>query len=451
LLLALVGIILTILLVVGIHEFGHFLAARLLGIKVLRFSIGFGKALVRWHDKKGTEYVIAAIPLGGYVKILNEEEDKVAEEELHLAFNRQPFYKKFLVVIAGPLFNLILAFFLYWSLFVIGFTSIVPVVGKVMPHSIAEEAGIKPQQEILKIDDKPTTSWMAVVIRILARTGETGQLRIETRKFDTQQNPRTHLLDLTHWRMDELKPDPLGSLGVVPYEPKLPAIIGTIHPDTPAAKTNLKIGDKIIAVNNKPIAHWHALIEIIDAHPTQKLSFTIRRDNTLHTISVTTDYQRDMLFRKHGFLGISPQFHWPENFLYKNKYGPIAALSHAWQSTSDFIGLNFMVIGKLLQGKISLHSLGGPISIFQGAGAAFHQGIIPFLNFLAFLSIAIGIINILPIPGLDGGHILFQVIEAITRRPLSPRVLALCYRLGIILLFLLVFQAIINDILRLYR
>lgn len=443
-----VGIVITLLLIIGIHEFGHFLAARLLGIKVLRFSIGFGKALWSRHDKKGTEYVIAAVPLGGYVKMLDTNENAMADDELHLTFNHQPFYKKFLVVIAGPLSNFILAFFLYWILFITGFTSVLPVIGKITPDSIAAEAGIKSNSEIISIDQIPTPSWMGVIIRILSRTGDTGTMQMELKSFSNQTVQKSEL-NLAHWRMDDLKPDPLESLGLQPYEPEIPAVINEIAPDSPAAKAGLKMDDNIIALNGKKINNWIELFTEIDKLPAKNVKLTIQRNNKIYNIPITTDYHYDLLFKKHGFLGVSPKFKWPENFLRKNQYGPVAALSHAWQNTYDFIYLNLHIVLKLLTGKIALQSLGGPISIFQTAGTALNQGIAPFLSFLAFISISIGVINLFPIPGLDGGHLLFQAIEAILKRPIPPRVLELCYRLGFIVLFLLIFQSIINDILRL--
>ncbi len=449
-LISIVGILATILIIIGIHEFGHFLAARCLGVKVLKFSIGFGKTLWRKFDKNGTEYVFAAIPLGGYVKMLDENEETVSEEERHLAFNQQPYYKKFIIVAAGPLSNLILAFGLYWLIFVMGFTSVVPVVGKVTPNSIAADAGLKPKQEIISIDNTVTHSWMNVIVRILAHTGDTDQMEIVTKPIDGQITKK-YLLDLTHWHMDDLKPDPLSSLGFLPYEPEVPGIIGKILPDSPAANADLKVNDEIIALNGKPILDWIDLVTIIDQNPAQKLSLTIKRNGKTHIVDVNTSYQRDMLFKKHGFLGISPQFNGSQNnyLLRKIQYGPIDAITQAWRNTSDFTRLNFMITGKLLTGKVSLQSLGGPISIFQSAGSALNQGFIAFISFLAFLSISIGIINIFPIPGLDGGHLLLQTIEVIIRRPIPPHVLGFIYRIGVIFLFLLIFQAIINDILRL--
>ncbi|HSW69102.1 MAG TPA: RIP metalloprotease RseP [Gammaproteobacteria bacterium] len=445
---SIVGIFITLLLIIGIHELGHFLAARLLGVKVLRFSIGFGKALWSRFDQKGTEYVIAAIPLGGYVKMLEEDnENKLSQNELKHTFSRQPFYKKFIVIIAGPLANLILAFVLYWILFVVGFTSIAPIIGKVTRNSIAASAGVPPNTEIISIDGIPTSSWMGVMIRIMSRTGDTNTLQMKLKPIH-QGAAEIYELDLGNWHMDDLKPDPLESLGLEAYEPEIPAIIEEITTGSPAAKAGLKKDDKILALNGKKINNWIELASEIDQHPSENLTLNIQRKGKIFAISVMPDYHRDFLFKKHGFLGISPQFKWPENLLRNNQYGPIAALSRAWQNTYDFTDLNLAIMGKLLTGKMSIQSLGGPLSIFQSAGTALNQGITPFLSFLAFISISIGIINVFPIPGLDGGHLLFQTIEAILRRPIPPVVQEFCYRLGLVVLLLLIFQSIINDVLR---
>ncbi len=365
-LISIISIVLTIFLIVGVHEFGHFIVARWAGIKVLRFSLGFGKTLFKWYDKKGTEFVLAAVPLGGYVKMLDETEEKVADHELHLAFNRQPLYKKIAVVIAGPLANFVFAFLLYWLLFVIGFTTIVPVIGKVIPQSLAAEAGLKPKDEILSINNKITRDWNAVVFRLMMYIGEEKQINITTQPLHSHLI-QEHTLDLTHWKIDNLKPDPLQSLGIEPYLPE-------VHP---------------------------------------------------------------------------PKFKWPDELVRKTQYGFFTALAPAKHQVIDFISLNFVFLGKMLTGKISLQGLGGPITIFESAGTALNNGILPFISFLAFFSIAIGVINVLPVPGLDGGHLLIYLIEFVRRRPLSIRVQSILLRIGIVALILLMTQAVVNDVLRL--
>lgn len=447
-LISIIGILITIFLVVGVHELGHFLVAKGLGIKVLRFSIGFGKPLLTWRDKKNTEYVIAAIPLGGYVKMLDEGEGDVTPEELPLTFNRQPFYKKMAVIAAGPVFNLIFALAIYWTLFVVGFVSVAPIIGTVTPHSIAEQAGLKAQQEIVKIDNKTTLNWTTVVISLISHAGDKEKMSIEIRDPDATTT-KMYYLDVANWHLDELKPDPLVSLGIAPYEPVMPPVIGKILPKSPAEKAGLKVGDKILSIDGRSIKDWFDVVVLTSTHPDEILSFNILRGTEKITLPIMIGYKRNLFFQKQGYLGMAPDFQWPAKLLRDNKFGPIAAFSHACQDVMTFTNMNFIILGKMLTGKISLKSLGGPITIFETAGNALNNGIFAFMAFLAFLSISIGIINIIPIPGLDGGHLLFQIIETIIRRPLSEKTVVLSYRLGMLFLLLIMVQALVNDMLRL--
>lgn len=447
-LIALLGILLTIFFVVGTHEAAHYIAARLLGVKVLRFSIGFGKRLFHYYDKKGTEYVFALIPLGGYVKMLDEGEGDVPPNELHLAFNRQPFYKKFLIVIAGPAINIACAVMLYWLIFMIGFVNIKPVIGNITAQSIAAEAGLQSNQEIIRIDNHVTRTWTSIIFRIIAHAGNQDQLQIEVKNL-VDQKTSLHKLDLSNWHMEGLTPNPLASLGITPFAPKIPLIIGVISPNAPAAQSKLQVGDKIIALNAIQIKNWEQLITFIHQHPNETFTFTIERKGKSIKLPVTIGYQRNFLFQKDGYLGISPSVSWPKEFLTTIQYGPAQAMRYALIEVMDFTYFNFLLFGKLITGKISLQSLGGPITIFESAGEALNYGFLPFIGFLAFLSIAIGIINILPIPGLDGGHLLIQIIELIIRRPVPEKIIFFLYQLGFLLIFFIFFQAFINDILRL--
>jgi len=361
-LISIIGILLTIFFVIGTHEAAHFAVARCLGVKVLRFSIGFGKTLLRWHDKKGTEYVLALIPLGGYVKMLDETEGEVPINELGQAYNRQPFYKKFLIVLAGPISNIVCAFILYWLIFMIGFITIKPIIGTVLPKSIAAEAGLKPQQTITHVDNKEINSWTSVFFRLMIHLGNQDHVKINTTTFADHKN-NEYVLDLSNWHMDELHPDPLTSLGMTPYQ------------------------------------------------PTGK---------------------------------------WPKEMLHKIQYGPLSAAAHAGEEIYDLTYFNFILFEKMFTGKLSLKSLGGPITIFESAGEAFNAGYLAFMGFLAFLSVSIGVINLLPIPGLDGGHLFIQAIEAIIRRPIPERYLLILFKLGFIFILFVLFQALVNDILRMY-
>lgn len=448
-LVSILGILLTIFFVIGTHESAHFIVARLLGVKVLRFSIGFGKTLFRWHDKKGTEYVFALIPLGGYVKMLDETEEAVPANELPFAYNRQPFYKKFLIVLAGPFANIFCAFILYWLIFMIGFVTIKPIIGTIAPRSIAAEAGIKPNQEIISIDNKHITSWTGVLFRMMAHLGNQDNLTIETEGIRDNKK-YLYTLDLSNWHMNELNPDPLASLGITPYEPNIPLIIGVIASKSPASLSQLSVGDKIIALNKIKVQRWDDVIATIYKQPNKLVNITVDRHGKIINVPVMIGYQRDLFFQQHGWLGIAPSFHWPEELLRKIQYGPAAALLHAWYEINDFTYFNLILFGKMFTGKLSLQSLGGPITIFESAGSALNSGILAFIGFLAFLSISIGIINLLPIPGLDGGHLFIQLIEFIIRRPVPERYLIILFRLGFIFIIFVLLQALVNDILRMY-
>jgi regulator of sigma E protease len=447
-LISIIGVILTILFVVGFHEFGHFIVARMLGIKVLRFSIGFGKSLYTCHDKRGTEYVLAAIPLGGYVKMLDEGEGHVDPSELKYAYNRQPYYKKMAVIIAGPIFNLILALFIYWIIFMAGFTSLAPVLGKITPGSIAAQAGLKSKQEIIQIDQDKVTSWISVVVNLLMHAGDKGPMQMVVKNPGTAAL-QTYQLNLNTWELSDLKPDPLKSLGIEPYEPDVPPVLGNITADSPAAKSGLQTNDKILQVDGKAVKDWFAFVEITATHPDKMLQFTIERDHKTLTLPVKIGVKESLFIHKTGYLGITPAFKYPENMLHKNKYGPIGALVHAGRDVKIFTQMNYIILMKMITGKISVESLGGPITIFNSAGSALNNGLLSFMSFLAFLSISIGIINIVPIPGLDGGHLLFQTIEVIIRRPIPERTLLIFYRMGMIFLLLIMVQALVNDVLRL--
>lgn len=447
LLLSIFGILVTILFVVGTHEAAHFYAARLLGVKVLRFSIGFGKALFRFRDKHKTEYVIALIPLGGYVKMLDENEGKVAAKDLPYAFNRQPYYKKFLIVLAGPFINIVSAFFLYWLIFVIGFTAVKPIIGEVTPRSIAAEAGLRAHDEIESIDNTPTASWSSIIFRLLVHAGNKDHLAMGVRTPNDQTQIR--LLDMSNWHLNDLTPDPLESLGLKPFEPTVPLIVGIIAAESPAQSSNLKIGDKIIAINNKPIKKWDEVTQTIMDQPGKTVTFTIMRKGKVSTFPVVIGTKHDLPWQTAGYLGIGPDFKWPANMLHKVQYGPFAALQRAGQEIIDFSYFNVLLFAKMVTGKISVQSLGGPITIFESAGNALNSGFLAFIAFLAFLSISIGIINLFPIPGLDGGHLIIYLIEMIIRKPVPDYVLTLMFRLGFILLLFVLLQAFINDILRL--
>lgn len=444
-----VGILITILFVIGTHEAAHFIAARCLGVKVLQFSIGFGKKLFSFHDRSGTEYVFALIPLGGYVKMLDETEETVPKHELHRAYNRQPYYKKFLIVLAGPTCNILCALLLYWVVFMVGFVTVKPIIGSVTPGSIAAAAGLQAKQEIIRVDQRPTKTWTGTLFRILAHFGDQDHLTLETKSITTQKT-QSYVLDLSHWQMNELMPDPLSSLGIVPYEPTIPLTIGVISDNSPAAQSGLQLGDKIIALNQTTIKNWNELVSFISSRPNQTITFSIERNGKIKSLLVKNGVKHNGLFQPSGYLGIGPAFKMPPELLSTLKFGPLDAAQHAIQEVADFSYFNLVIFGKLFTGKLSLQSLGGPITIFETAGEALNAGFVAFIGFLAFLSLSIGLINLLPIPGLDGGHLFMQTIEFIIRRPVPEKIQSGLFRLGFIFIIFILVQALINDVLRLY-
>lgn len=449
-LIATLGIILTICFVVGTHEAGHFAMARLVGVKVITFSIGFGKALLRWKDKSGTEYVFAMIPLGGYVRMADESEAEVAKEDLHRAYNRQPFWKKFLIIAAGPLTNFISAFLLYWLIFVIGFVTIKPIVGEVTPKSIAADAGMQTMQQIVAVDGQRVDTWTNILFKLLRHTGDQDTTTMLVKKPDSALT-ETLTLSLLSWKMDDLNPDPFKSLGFVPYEPPMQMEIGYIEENSAAASSRLAVGDKLIALNKQPLNKWKEIVKVVRDNPGETVVFTVERQNKRMEIPVQIGTEHNWLWQQTGVLGIGPKVDVPESILQKVKYTPASAFGKAAQEVSDFTFFNLLLFGKMVTGKLSLDSLGGPITIFSTAGSSLNYGFIPFLGFLAFLSVSIGLINIFPIPGLDGGHLFLQTIEAITRRKIPDNVIIFLYRMGFIFLFLVMVQAMVNDIMRLVK
>lgn len=445
---AILAFLIAILSLITLHEFGHFWVAKRLGVKVLRFSVGFGRPIWRRVGKDGTEYVIAWLPLGGYVRLLDEREGKVARKDLAYAFNRKSLLTRFLILLAGPLTNWLLGIFLFWIVFIIGIEQAKPIIGKVIPNSIAAEAGIHAGDEILKINNQTTQSWQKVLLALIYHVGQDDFLPVTVSNNNTVT---TYQLNLATWEVNGLNPDVFKSLGITPYRPEVPPVIYKILPGSPAAQAGLKIGDRIISVNNLRSANWFDFADIVKDHPGEPITLIIQRDNQLQTIVVTTKTKLANNFKKIGFLGIEMQpVDLPANMKFEIRYPWWQAWKPAFHETVFFSEFNFLVLGKMILGQISLQGLGGPITIFTSANLAFKQGVAIFLSFLALLSITLAVINILPIPGLDGGHLLFLVIEAIRGRPLTLNAQLLLTRLGIIFLIVIMFQATVNDLLRMF-
>ncbi len=438
--------ILAVFVVILLHEAGHFLVAKTFGVRVLRFSIGFGKSLWSHTSRSGTEYVLALLPLGGYVRLLDDREIPVSRAESRRAYNRQNLIVRMLIVLAGPVANLIIAAIVFWIIFLMGVPYVKPVIGKIIPNSIAAEAGLQSGDTIKAVDNKKVTSWQDVMMSSVEKIGSPKPIlmTIQTATGEVQ----THSMMLQTWTLTGNQPDPLGSLGIVPYQPAFPAVIEKVLPDSPASRAGLESGDKIVGLNQQNITDWPAVSEFIHNHPNKEVSLNIQRKDTLKEVKVEVD-SKTQKGASIGYLGILvKQPEWPSDMIGRIHYSIFSAWVPAMKETMELILFNAIVLFKMFGGKISLGTLGGPITIFHTAYTASQAGLQAYLSFIAFISATLAFINILPIPGLDGGHFLFQVIEGIIRKPIPERYQMILLRVGIILIILLIVQGTINDIMR---
>ncbi|WP_397449437.1 sigma E protease regulator RseP [Pseudomonas sp. NA-150] len=443
-----VGTLVALGVLVTFHEFGHFWVARRCGVKVLRFSVGFGMPLLRWHDRKGTEYMVAAIPLGGYVKMLDEREGEVPVEQLDQAFNRKTVYQRIAIVIAGPVANFLLAIVFFWFLAMLGSQQVRPVIGDVESGSIADKAGLTSGQEIVAIDGEPTSGWAAVNLQLVRRLGETGTIVLQVHeKGSSVDTPRQLVLD--KWLKGADEPDPIKSLGIRPWRPALPPILAELDPKGPAQAAGLKTGDRLVALDGQALGDWQQVVDSVRLRPDAKISLRIERDGAQLDVPLTLAVRGDGKAAT-GYLGAGVKgVDWPPEMLREVSFGPVAAVAEGARRTWTMSVLTLDSLRKMLFGELSVKNLSGPITIAKVAGASAQSGIGDFLNFLAYLSISLGVLNLLPIPVLDGGHLLFYLIEWARGRPLSDRVQGWGVQIGISLVVGVMLLALVNDLGRL--
>jgi len=443
-----IGTLVALGVLVTFHEFGHFWVARCCGVKVLRFSVGFGSPLVRWHDRHGTEFVIAAIPLGGYVKMLDEREGDVPPALLDSAFNRKTVRQRFAIVSAGPLANFLLALVFFWLLAMLGSQQVRPVVGAVESGSLAAQAGMAVDQEIIAVNGKPVSGWGEVNLQLVRRLGESGQLDVTVREVGSSAERRLQI-PLQNWLKGVEEPDPITALGIRPWRPQIAPVIAQLDPEGPAQAAGIQLGDRLISLNRQPLDDWQQVIDAVKVLPDATAVLEVERDGQRVDVPLTLAARGEGDARR-GYLGAGVEGgEWPAEMLREVRFGPLDAVVEGAKRTWTMSLLTLDSLKKMLFGELSVKNLSGPITIAKVAGASAQSGLGDFLNFLAYLSISLGVLNLLPIPVLDGGHLLFYLVEWVRGRPLSERVQGWGVQIGISLVVGVMLLALVNDLGRL--
>lgn len=435
---------------VAVHEFGHFWMARRLGIRVLRFSIGFGRSLLSRQGRDGTEYVLAAIPLGGYVKLLDEREGPVLPAALSQAYNRKPVWARILVLLAGPLANFLFAIAAYWVLFVAGVPALKPVVGDVTADSLAARAGLRPGDVIVGVGSHDTTTREGAVLALLEELMKDEGIALRVSGADGDARG----LELRPEGDRRALTEPgalLPGLGFDFWYPRIPARVGKVLPGSPAERAGLREGDEILAVDGQHVADFEGLVSLVQPRPGQRLELSVVRDGATIAVPVEVESQREGE-RLVGRIGLqpAPPADLPDGMRTLERHAPLAALARATEKTWDMSVLTVRMLWNVATGDVSVKNLSGPINIAEYAGFSARQGVLAFLSFLAVVSVSLFVLNLLPIPILDGGQIIFQLAELAKGSPLSDRAQAVGQQIGLFLLLVLMSFAFYNDLSRLF-
>ena len=434
---------------IAIHEFGHYFVARKLGVKVLVYSIGFGPTILKWTSKKsGIQYQLSALPLGGYVKMLDEREENVAEADLPYAFNRQHPWKRIAIVAAGPLINLIFAILLFWLLFLPSQEQLNTRVGKVLADTPAAAAQMQVGDKITAIDGTPVTTWEKLNFALVDRVGETGKIQVQAERAG---EIKTFSLPIQNFLNDQSQ-SPLDVLGFTPYRPQIPAIVSKLNEDGAAIRQGMQEGDQIVAIDGVKMNDWYDVVQVVQASPEKLLKVDVLRNNQVQQLEVMPQGKRDNMGNVSGVLGVQSdpgKIVIPEDFKQTIQYSPSEALFMAVDKTGQLSSMILNSIVKMVRGLIGLDNLSGPITIAKVAGQSAEMGWQTFISFMALMSVSLGILNLLPIPMLDGGHLVYYFIELIRGKPVSEQIQLVGLKIGMVLLGSMMLLALFNDIMRL--
>ncbi len=437
-------------LLVAIHEFGHFWVARKTGVKVLRFSIGFGKVIWKYQkDSSATEYVLSAIPLGGYVKMVDEREGDVAPEDLPYAFSRKPLWARSAIVAAGPIFNLVLAVLLYWLVFMMGETGMRPVVGTVAPTTLAAQAGFVEGEEIVSVNGIKTPTWRETMETLFASAMDAEEgLPIQVKTQDGILLTHILVIPLAISQKPELL---FKELGLKAWQPTIPAVVGKVIDNSVAQHAGLQTGDLILSVDGYEVKDWLEWVAYVQKHPGQVMSIVVERDGLVVALNLVPEsvIENEKIIGKIG-VGVQVPPGLLDSMMVKYSLSPVDALNAAVKRTWYYSGATLKMMGYMFVGKASVDNLSGPISIAQYAGKSAEMGLVSFLKFLAIVSVSLGVLNLLPIPVLDGGHLLMFAIEAIKGSPVAENVQLVFQQIGMAALLGLMILAVFLDIGRLF-
>ncbi len=441
---------------IALHEWGHYIVARLCGVKVLTYSIGFGPKLAGWTSKRsGIDYRISALPLGGYVKMLDEREGEVAKAELHLAFNRQHPLKKIAIVAAGPIMNFIIAIGLFWVLFMTPSEQLATTIGQVLPNTPAASAQLPAGDKIVAIDGYKVQTWEGINYRLAGRMGETDNVSVTLQSATDATKPATTYQAPVKRFMqgNDQGKDALSSFGMLPWQPDIEPIIGELSVDGAASLQGLQVGDKIIAINGSPITDWISATRIIRDSPEVLLSFSVLRNDKPVELKIMPQGKKDNLGNDFGQIGAmvaQSEIVIPDQYKTTIVYGPGEALVKSFEKTEQLAVMTVDSMGKMVSGMIGLDNLSGPITIAKVAKQSFDISWEMVLSTAALISLSLAVLNLLPIPVLDGGHIVYYVIELIRGKPLSESIQIAGFNIGLLLLLGFMVLAIGNDISRLF-